>query len=335
MRLGAAASWKQIRNVLTWNINDYYSQASINNLAAGTPTNTEDVNAFNIAAQLTLQPADRHTVTITPSFRDFYYETSPNDNQQTGLAAGWAYRLNPTISLSLNGDLSKVDYSNDTGSPDFTRQNVNVGISVAHNRLQYNAKLGATSVDRDAGGKNDGFSAALGGVYNITGRSTINMNVSSDITDTSNIYLASSQDPNTGNFNNVQISSDVVRNNVFRIAYNRSGSTVKSSVWMELRKLDYDSLPNDRKVQEYGLITRYSITPKLISSVNASYAKTDEDSTGITDKNYNASGQLNYALSRKLTTNAGVKYQTKNSSNSLNDYDELSINAALSYRLGR
>jgi len=335
LNLGASAGWEQIRNVLRWNLDDYFSQTAINTLEADTPSNTENINVINLAVQWTIRPADRHKVTVTPSFADYYYEISPTDNQQTGLAASWSYQFRPTVAISLNGAYRDVAYDDDTLGADNTNSNVNVGIAISRSRSQYAASVGASKVDRDSGGGSDGFVARLTALYKLGTRSTIDANVSTDITDTSNAYLDSSVDPNAGNFGNIQTSSDVLRNSLFRVAYNRNGTTLDFSAWVELRDLNYQTTPNDRKVQEYGTSFGYNLSPRMTATVGGRYIETKEENLMITEKYSQADGQLGYALSRKLNAHAGVRFQTKNSTLPQNEFDEFSVFAGLGYLLGR
>lgn len=149
--------------------------------------------------------------------------------------------------------------------------------------------------------------------------------------------MDNSKDPlNTGSSVNVQDSSDVVRDSVFRLTYKRRGSVVDSSLWTEFRDLDYDTALLDREVQEVGANISYAISPLVTGSVSGSYTRTKETATTSTDKAYSVNGRLGYRLSRKLTANVGLGVQSKDSSGVAGrEYDELNIFAGVGYRLGR
>ncbi len=333
--LNANADWVQVENFLKWSVRDYYSQASIDTLVSNTPDNFEDINAFSLAAQLMIRPADRHTLTVTPSIDDYYYETSPSDNQQAGIAADWSYQYRPTIALSFGGSLRDVNYDDDTLNPGHTSTNLGVSATVLHSRTEYTGSVGVTNIEGDSGNDSDGTNAALSALYRLTGRSTLNANVSTDITNTSNLYLGSFLDPNTGNFGNIQTSNDVVRSRLLRVAYNRAGSTTDLSSWVELRELDYDTVNDDRKLQDYGVSVGYRVTAKMTASVRASYVRTKEESPAETENRYITDGQLTYALSRKLDANGGIRFQRRDDTDPLQEYDEYGIFAGIGYHLGR
>lgn len=332
---GAAAGWEQIRDLLKWNVNNYFSQISKDNLAPDTPDNTENINAFNIGASLTLRPDSRHTVVITPSFQDFYYETSDTDNQQAAVTADWSYQLRPTVALSLSGGFRDVNYDNDTLNSDYTSTRVSVGATAVRVRSEYKASVGVTSIDRDSGSDFEGVTGRLGALFKLSARSSVNATLLSELTDSGNVFLATSSDPNEGNFGNIQTSSNVLRNSLLRVMYGRTGSTVDFSAWIEWRDLDYRASPDDRKVQEYGARLGYKLSPRMTASVSGRYIDTDQTQLAGTDKYYQAEGGLGFALSRKLNARAGVQVRNRDNTDPQNEYNEYSVFASLGYSLGR
>jgi len=332
-RLAGSATWVQYRNVLSWNFNDFYTQTRVNSLGRDTPTNTEDINVANLGGNLTLRPADRHTVVLTPSFSDYYYQTSDSDNQQTGMTARWSYRIKPTIGMSLSGSYRQVDYDNDLTNADYTNTKLDIGVSVQSARGNYAASIGTTKASRDSGGDSNGLSARLAASYKFTGHSSINASVSTDLTDSSTIYLTSSLDPNTGDFGTVQTSDDVVRNSVARFAYSRRGTTNTVSAWIELRDLDYQTTLDDRKVHEIGANFSRRLSPTVSATITGLYTETDIQNVAYTDKHYQTDAQFGYSLSRKLSASAGARYQKRDTGDPISEYDELSVFAKLGYRL--
>ena len=332
-QLGATASLEQLERRLVWTVSNFFDQTSIDNLAASTPDNTQDTNAFSLSAAVNIPVAARHSITVTPSFQDFRYDTSASDNQQAGIAASWGYQLNPTTSLSLSGDFRDVDFDDDTGSPDYESTGLDVGLSVTRARTRYIASIGATRAERDTGTDTDGVTGSFTLEHDFTARSMIVANLSSDITDSSNLFLSSSINPNTGTFNNVQTSNEVVRNNELRITYTRQGTVVNARIWAELRDLDYDTALLDREVQELGANISYPFTALLTGSVNGNYRRTKDTSSMTTDKEYLVTGTLNYGLSRKLSVNMGLQVQSKDSTLATREYDEKSVFAGIAYSL--
>lgn len=332
LQLDTDGKWEPIQNRIEFRVRDYFTQNSIDNLSSNTPSNTEDTNAFDLAAAVTFPVADRHTLTITPSFRDFYYKTTPNDNQQISLDAGWAYQLDQTITLSLYGGYSEVDYDS---NPGYESTTLGLSADVIRARSRYALRIGVTNIERDLGADVDGVNGNVVWDYDITERSTITAYAASDLTDSSNVFLSSSVDPNTGSFYNIQVSSDVLRSNVFRVTYRRQDAVIGARAWVELRDVDYEVDPLDREVQEVGASISYDFTSRLTGSVNGRYLRTEESGIVRTDKISRLGGQLNYQLSRKLSANVRVRGESKDSTSAGSGYDELAVFAGVGYRLGR
>lgn len=335
LEIDSGAIWQQIPNRLVWQMNDHYEQALLNNLNGVTPSNVEDINAFRLSALATFPLANRHALTISPTFSDFYHELSDNDNQQLGLDVGWAYRLAPTVSVSLNGSFTDVNYDSNAIS-DNEKKGLDIAMSVTRARSRYNASIGFTKVEKDTGAETDGVTGSFNWDHDFTGRSNIVVHVSSQITDTSNIFLNSAIDPNTGSFVNVQNSADTVTDDVIRVTYSRKGNEIDSTLWTELRRLDYDTSLQDRDVQEIGGDVSFKITPLVKGSVNGRFTRTEEDISSSTDKRYFLEGKLDYSFSRKLTGSAGLRLQKQESSNiPTREYDALGVFANFGYKLGR
>lgn len=340
LAINANTVWEQIRNRLQWNLRNYYDQVSRNTLAANTPDNTEDTNAFSLSATATLPVAPRHTLLVRPSFSDFYYSTTNNDNQQIGLAVDWNYLIDPTVTLSLNTSFVDVNYDTDTvvagSSADYETTSVGLGLAVVRSRTRYDLNVGFSEVERDLGSGSDGVVGRFTVAHDFTAKSSVVATIATDITDSSNNFLTTSSNTNLGSFTNFQTSSDVVHDNLARVTYRHVGTLVNSRVWAEVQELDYDSVPLDREVSEFGASMTYAFTPLVSGIVDGRFVVTKEDATATTDKEYLLSGRVNYSLTRKLSANAGVQVQTKDSSNvPLREYDEFRVFAGVGYQLGR
>jgi hypothetical protein len=328
--LASSATWEQIRNRLTWGIHDYYSQSEIDNLAANTPDNIQNVNAFGVSANASFPVADRHQLHISPAFEDYRYDDTTDDNQQVSLGATWAYQYRPTIGFSLNGSLVRVEYDNQPGF-DYDSKSLNVGTSGSTARTVFSGSIGTTSVERDTLSDESGMSYSLNLKYTLTGRSSVVAHLASDLTDSSSVFLGSFIDPTTGNISNIQTSGDVVRNKILRVSYERDGSVIGTTIWTEQRELDYQSTPNDRDVHDYGLRFGYQVNQKISTSLTGSYTKTNETSNNVDLKDTTLGAGLGYRLSRKTSLNLDLTHQSRDSDVATDEYEELSVYAGIGY----
>jgi hypothetical protein len=332
MKLGSELRWEQIKDRLTWQMQDFFTQTAVDSLSASVPSNRQNSNAFSLSTGVSFPVAPRHTLSISPAFRDYYYEKTDADNKQLSLSAGWFYQYRPTMKVSLNGALSHVDYDSDANN-DYDSRNLSVALSGTTPRSNYRASIGATRVDRDALANNSGVSASLSWKFNVSSRSTLDTHLAQDITNSSDLFLGTAIDPTTGTVTNIQIAGEAVRNRVMRIGYTRKGTTVDTTIWTEVRNLDYSTATIDRKVQEFGGRLGYRVSPLISASLNASFLNTEELATGLEQDDLNVGAGLGFRLSRRLGLNFGVQHQSRDSDDPAREYDELSISANLGYKV--
>jgi hypothetical protein len=333
--LSAIAGWEQIRDRLTWNLRDYFTQTPIDSLDPDTPNNNQNANVFSFGPDIFFQATPRNSITISPLFQDYYYEDDQTDNQQYGVTAGWLYKMYPTMAVGLDGGVTQVSYEDEDLNPDYTISTLQGVISGTRPRAQYTAKLGATHIDRDRFDNNNGFSGSLDWLYNFTGRSSVRVFALSELTDASSDFFNSAVDPGTGDFDNEQVSGDVLQNNTARLTYRREGDSLNTEIWTELRDLDYKESPDDRKVQDYGIGLGYRITPLLTTGVDGQYTRTEQTDVDRTDKEYSVGGIIAYQLTRKLRCDLNVRYRDKNSTQSIDEFNEFSVFAGIVYGVGR
>jgi hypothetical protein len=335
LNLSAIAGWEQIRDRLTWNVRDYFTQTSIDSLDPDTPNNTQNANVFSFGPEIYFLATPRNGITINPLFQDYYYEDDNTDNQQYGVTAGWLYKMYPTMAVGLNGGVTQVSYEDEDLNPDYTSSTLQAVISGTRPRSQYTARFGTTHIDRDRFDNQNGFSGSLDWLYNITGRSSLRVFALSDLTDASRDFFNAEVDPDTGDFTNQQVSGDVLQNNTVRLTYRREGDSLNTGIWTELRDLDYKESPDDRKVQDYGVDLGYQISPLLTTGIDGRYTRTKVTDTGRTDKEYSIGGNVAYQLSRMLRCDLNVRYRDKNSTQSIDEYNQFSVFAGIVYGTGR
>ncbi len=334
--LRASAVWEQVRDRLNWKVQDYFTQQRTNAVGGVTPSNIQNTNVFTFGPNITLPLASRHSISINPEFRDFTYEDVGTDNRQYALSTSWDYRMYRTMSIGLSGNVVKVDYDGDGEVSDYTRTDVQFGVSGTGARSTYSASFGRTHADRDNSSNKEGFTGNLTLQYQLTERSSARAYAASRITDAGTILLDSETDPDNGGFSNVQIADDVLRDSIARLTYIREGLTLKTSVWGELRDLAYEIAETDRKWKEFGARLDYRVTPLITTSLLGEYSRVKQTDIGTRDDRYSVTGTISYSFTQKLSTYFDLRYQEQDSNNgSLNEYEEFSTFVRLVYGSAR
>ncbi len=329
--LAASARWEQIRDRLAWKVDDYFAQTPIDSLDSDTPDNTQDTNVFSFGPEVNFTITPRNSISLMPLFQDFYYEEDETDNQQYGLSADWLYQLYPTMAAGLTGVFTQVSYENEDLNPDYTISTLQALITGTRSRSEYTLKLGATHIDRDRFENQDEPTGSLDWLLSLSGKSSLRAFVLSDLSSSSNDLYRSATDPDSGDFTNVQVSGDVLRTNSIRLTYRRQDATFNTQLWGQLRDLDYSESPDDRKQQEYGVNLDYPVSSLLTTGMRAVYLKDRQTDEGRTDKEYILGGNIAYSLSRSLRCDLDVQYQQKDSTQSIDEYNEFRVFAGIVY----
>ncbi len=334
--LRGMANWAIVRDRVDLIVQDFYQQRDINSLASSTPNNTQDTNVFSISPVMRFALANRHQLTVTPAFRDFYYEETIEDNQQLALQADWLYLLNRTMNVGAGVNFAETDYE-DNALSDHTITSPYVIVSGERAKFDYRLNVGTTEIDRDTLPDEDGSMADLFVSYGKTDRSRITLRLASILTDASSNQFDSLTAIENGDFDNEQITSDVLRNEVMRLQYNLNQDRLSSSAWVELRDLDYkvdNSL--DREVQEFGINLTYNLSSLMSASFRAVSRDTDVTLTNRNDDAMLLGVGMGYRLSRQLRTSLDINYYDEESSTLAgSEYEETSIVWRLAYAFGR
>lgn len=336
--LTADTDWAMIKDRFDWFMKDYYSQRPINSLDANTPSNLQDSNNFIFGANIKFPLSARQNFSISPVFSQYYYETLSTDNKQLALSANWNYQWFRLTNVGLNLSTRNINYTekNSLGNSIADTTFTNAAFVISGNRLRskYSVNLGATNVKREGGGDTTGFTGNINWLADLTSRSKLNALLSTDLTDSSSVTQSVVQDPINGNPDDVQISTDVIRNSILNLAYIREDSSLKTRLWTGYRKVTYSESPSDRVVKNIGLQLNYPLTQLLSSGFYATYNHSDQLDTARLDKSYTIGSNLKYSFTRKWHSLFDLKYRTKDSTDAQQNYDEFSIYATLVYGFG-
>lgn len=330
----ANAVWDQIRNRLSWVAQNRFSQRKVDALTADTPDNNQDTNIFSFGPNLTVPLTGRQTMAFSPAYRRFYYEDTNTDNDEYSLTANWDYQLKPSIQIGLLGNVAKTEFDDQQRNPDLVSSSLQAVLNGTRASSQYQLAAGVDYVQRDNVDDQDGFRGSLDWMRNLTGISDIRLFLATRLTDASNDAFDANNNQNRGNLNNVQVNGDVFRDDIIRTQYSRNGSTLQSQLWVELRQLDYKESPNDREIIEVGLDLKRPVSPRVRAGVYGLYNRTEETDIDRTDDQYVAGGDLTFQMSAKLRALVNLQYQTKDSDNPLDEYDEFSGFIGLIYGFG-
>jgi len=333
------SEWEMIRERFNWFLRDRFNQRTVNSLDSNTPDNIQDTNVFIFGANILSPITARQSFSLIPEFRQYYYSVQSTDNKQYSLAANWNYLMSQLTNMGLEFGVRKINYTETdifgnsiTGT---TYTNLHIIFNGLRSRSDYSIKLGATNVQRENGQDATGFTGYSKWRSDISSKSSFATLLSTDVTDTSRVSQSLSDDPSNGNPADVQITTDVIRNSIFNLAYLRDDALLHSRIWGEFRKLTYSDSSNlNSVVRTYGIDVSYPMTQLLASGAYINYNRTKRVETGRLDQYYIAGGNLKYNFARNLYSSFDIKYRIKQSTVPSAMYDEFSVFASLVYGFG-
>ena len=331
--LNATANWAMLKDRFDWKLQDFLTQQPIDPLHPDTPDNIQGTNVLTFGPTIYYRISGRQSVTLTPEYRKFSYEIQNLGNRQNSLNVSWNYQLFRTVNVGIRGDENKVDYE-DQLLTDRVFRNIYLTLSTTRPDYDYSVELGSTQVERNSGEGLRGITGNMNLTINITGASTLRAYIASELTDSNSSLLNASINPDTGDFSNVQISSEPMHNRIFRLSYQRSDASLQSNVWTELRSQDYDFTLLDQEVLAAGFEFNYPLTALLSTGINAHYNRIEITDIDRKDTEYSIGANINYRYSRKLRGVIGLKYNDTNSSINTADFSETSIFINLIYGYG-
>ena len=336
--VSATADWAMIREHFNWFLKESYSQRTINAFNSNTPNNLQNSNVFIFGANIRHRVFTRQNFSITPMFSQYYYEALPTDNKQASLSANWTYEMFRLTSVGFNISARTINYTerNELGLSidDTTFTNAAFVFNGQRLRSVFSANLGATNVKRKNGQETTAFAGFFNWVGELSSRSKLETRISTDLTDTGRVGFTLAGNPDGGNGDGVQITTDVIRNSFFYMAYLREDATFKTDISIRFRKVKYSDSPLDRIIRGAGVRFSYPVSPLLSSGAYVNYNRVRQLDTDRLDKRLTIGADLNYIFSRKVHGILDVKYRQKESTFEPENYDEYSVFVSLVYGFG-
>lgn len=328
--LNGVADWEAVKNRFHLVMRDTFSQTPVVSTGTNQPNNIQDANIFTFGANWKIPVSEKTEITLVPEYRKFYYEVLDTDNKQYTIDARLFYRMYRLTNVGLNASLRQVDYEfpsvADTGF-----KTLHITIDGQRARSKFTLNLGATNVSRDGGESFTGFSGKLSWRLDMSSRSKVKLLALSELTDTSTGRLNTSDNQD---FNNVQITTDVIRNKLLHLDYIHKGDQLKSRLWGELREVTYSDSPNDRRIKKLGLDISYPVTALLTSGFYSNYSNNDLTQQDRIDKQFSAGFDFSYQHTRKLRSVLDIKYRNKDSSAITSSFTETAVFYSLVYGYG-
>lgn len=313
--------WRPIPGVMHWRFEDYFTQTVRTSITPETPDNRINANAFSTGPDFFIRLDPASTLEFQLRRAGYYFEDSESDSDRNLASLGWVRALRPELDVSANIVYQDASFT-ETDDIDFERLDYFLRAESGHGRSRLLIDLGATRIDREVEDDIDGFLGRLLLTRQVGVYTTLNLELSNQYTDSGIDLLSAGASPFGLDRSNEQVSGDIFNDRRFMANYRTGTSDRNWGVYVQLRDEDYETLDLDRESREVRLDTHLGLSASLY--FNGYIMLRREDYTDLSRKNDDA--ELGLGLERRMTRNITARldyiYSTRDSSDSLFDYDE-------------
>ncbi|MFC0679129.1 outer membrane beta-barrel protein [Lysobacter korlensis] len=349
-RFNGRLDWSVIPQRLDFIVQDSLSLLPVNQFAAFTPANEQQVNVFVAGPTLYARftPVTRGQLDLR--FIDSYAEETPEfDSQRYSSAVRVLHELSPRSNVSLNAEALDVDFDMPNRASDYRRYDGYASLTAERRRFDVQLDLGYSKLEmqRDMlGGPGFDESYPLGRItldWRATPRSVFGITVRHQLSDAAD-YLINTRDLDFGldrrarEFNDFRASDSIVEPNVFR------ERLVRGRYAYDGERLDLRVAPFSRRMQyvegfvedqeRSGVIADldFRLKPRTTLTVYGANSRREYQISRRMDEDWTAGVGVSHRFTRKWTGRVDLEHRTRESTELGRSYDENAVMVSLSYR---
>jgi hypothetical protein len=343
-------NWSVIPQRLDFVVQDYLSLQPVNQFAAFSPANEQQVNVFMAGPTLYARFGDATRGQLDLRYIDSYAEEDEGfDSSRYNAVARVVREVSATTSVSANLEATDVDFDLPGRASDYKRYDGYATLEMDRPRLDVRADFGysrlelAQSAVPGASLEESYPLARLNLDWRLSPRSSIGATVRHQLTDAAE-YLINTRDIDFGldrrnvNFNEFRIPDSVIEPNVFRerlirARYSYNGERLDLRVAPFHRRMRYvEGLVEDQERRGIVANLDFRLRPRTTVSVYAVNSEREFQVTGREDKDWIGGVGLSHRFTRKWTGRVDLEHRTRESTEFGRSYDENAVMVSLSYR---
>ena len=318
-----------------WLVSDVYTQTLINPLQSDTQSNREDINIFTTGPNYYWRLNSQHNINFEARFQKTYYSTTNGDSDRISTALGWVYRVNSSISASLNAEFATLDYNDNTLS-DYMNNDLFVRVAYQGGRNIFAAEAGISNFDFETQDNIKGNRYLLSLQNQRTTNSDIFLEFSHRISDEATEILSDAQDslPDINSITPTSAGTDIFIEDNINIRYNKITNRFGFFAEIEDTKRDYVT-QDELDIHSFLVLIQPTINFSQTASLNLEvmqmktiYENSIDDREDI-DTTYTL--RYDKSISRNTRWSLSVETERRKSTVPTNDYEDNRIFATLSY----
>lgn len=349
-RFNGQLDWTLIPQRLDFIVQDSLSLLPVNQFAAFTPGNEQQVNVLVAGPTLYARFSPTTRGQLDLRFIDSYAEDTPEfDSQRYSGAARVLQELTPSSSIGLNAEVLDVDFDLPGAASDYRRHDGYVSVDSQRRRLDFELDLGYSRLELqrlNALGARFEESYPLGRLtlnWRASSRSVFGITARHQLSDAAD-YLINTRDLDFGldrrtrEFNDFRATDSIVEPNVFRERlvrgrYSYNGTRLDLRVAPFHRRMRYvEGLVEDQERRGVIADLDFRLKPRTTLSVYAANSQREYELSGREDEDWIAGVGVSHRFTRKWTGRVDLEHRTRESTEFGRSYDENAVMLSLSYR---
>jgi hypothetical protein len=349
-RFNGRLDWSLIPQRLDFIVQDSLSLLPVNQFAAFTPANEQQVNVLVAGPTLyaRFSPVTRGQLDLR--FIDSYAEETPEfDSQRYSGALRVLHELSPSSTIGLNAEALDVDFDLPDRASDYRRYDGYASFNAQRRRLDVELDLGYSRLESRREvflGPQFEDSYPLGRLtlnLRASARSVFGVTVRHQLSDAAD-YLINTRDLDFGidrrtrEFNDFRATDSIVEPNVFRERlvrgrYSYNGARLDLRVAPFHRRMSYvERFVEDQERSGVIADVDFRLKPRTTLSLYGANSRREYEISGREDEDWIAGVGVSHRFTRKWTGRVDFEHRTRESTEIGRSYDENAVMVSLSYR---
>ncbi|MGV8940227.1 MAG: outer membrane beta-barrel protein [Lysobacter sp.] len=333
-------NWAVVPERLDFVIQDYLDQQPIDQLDAFNPGNQQQVNMLVAGPTLHLRFNPVTRAQIDARYGNTYAEeTTSFRGDRYSVAARVLRDLNPTSTVSMNLESTKVEYDAAGSAADYKRHDGYLGYAGDRGNLNYEFDLGYSRLERDIANGHSSSALVRGQVdWKATGRSRLRANIRYQYADATQNLITPTLDFSDRSMSYLVYPDLVVDPNVFRervakVSYQFTANRTTVRLQPYYRRVDYVAVGLDDQDRRGLLVTLdYRLRPLTTASLLVGHEERKYDATSRKDRDNVINLGLAHQFTRHWIGQVDLRHSERDSSAAGRSYSANSAMVSILYR---
>lgn len=297
----------------TWALDDTFGQSTVDQFAADTPANRENINVFSTGPDFKLPLGSRNFLVIGGRYTDVSYEDSQLGNYRVEGQVALQRNLSDASVISLNATTEQVRFDDENQYPDFDRNEAYLGYTLNVSRTDLTLEGGATEIRQDSA-TNDDWLGRLKISRKASAALTVGAELGHEFADAGNTFVREqAQQPGSTDPVYVQQIATPFVNEYVEVYANYVRNRTDLDLRLGMHDETYDTLPlYNRRRLEVDLGVERTVAPNLAAHLYANYSHSDYPKLDRQFSDLTATLGVNWQIGRLTSVDINYTFVDRN-----------------------